>query len=91
MVNALALPITSVETARLPLRVPELADAQVLMGVFWDQEVVPQKQVTLREPPGASVPVVSEVHSRFHHDVAARVVLQPNGPRVRSLLDFNPL
>jgi RimJ/RimL family protein N-acetyltransferase len=41
----------SVETARLLLRVPELADAEALMGIFWDPEVVEQKQVTLREPP----------------------------------------
>jgi RimJ/RimL family protein N-acetyltransferase len=48
----LAIPITSVETARLLLRLPALADAEVLMGIFWDPEVVEQKQVTLREPPG---------------------------------------
>jgi RimJ/RimL family protein N-acetyltransferase len=42
----------SIETARLLLRVPELADAEALMGIFWDPEVVEQKQVTLREPPG---------------------------------------
>jgi RimJ/RimL family protein N-acetyltransferase len=47
-----AFPITSVETARLLLRVPELADAEPLMDIFWDPEVVEQKQVTLREPPG---------------------------------------
>jgi RimJ/RimL family protein N-acetyltransferase len=34
------------------LRVPELADAEALMGIFWDPEVVERKQVTLREPPG---------------------------------------
>ena len=33
------------------MRVPELADAEALMEVFWDPEVVAQKQVTLREPP----------------------------------------
>jgi RimJ/RimL family protein N-acetyltransferase len=48
----LALPINSIETARLLLRVPELADAEALMGIMWDPEVVEQKQVTLREPPG---------------------------------------
>src|ERR687892_2308345 len=42
----------NVATARLLLRVPELADAEALMGVLWDPEVVEQKQVTLREPPG---------------------------------------
>jgi len=47
-----ALPIHSVDTARLLLRVPELADAEALMGIMWDPEVVEQKQVTLREPPG---------------------------------------
>lgn len=52
LVNALALPINSVETARLLLRVPELADAEALMGIFWDPEVVARKQVTLRESPG---------------------------------------
>jgi hypothetical protein len=36
----LAFPIDSVETARLRLRVPELADAQALMGMLWDPEVV---------------------------------------------------
>jgi RimJ/RimL family protein N-acetyltransferase len=46
------LPINSVETARLLLRVPELADAEAFMGILWDPEVVEQKQVTLREPPG---------------------------------------
>ena len=48
----MGLPINSVETARLLLRVPELADAEALMGIMWDPEVVEQKQVTLREPPG---------------------------------------
>jgi RimJ/RimL family protein N-acetyltransferase len=48
----LAFPVNSVDTARLLLRVPELADAEPLMGIFWDPEVVEQKQVTLREPPG---------------------------------------
>jgi RimJ/RimL family protein N-acetyltransferase len=48
----LALPLNSVETARLLLRVPELADAEALMDILWDPEVVEQKQVTLSEPPG---------------------------------------
>jgi RimJ/RimL family protein N-acetyltransferase len=48
----LAVPINAVETARLLLRVPVLDDANALMGIFWDPEVVEQKQVTLREPPG---------------------------------------
>jgi RimJ/RimL family protein N-acetyltransferase len=52
LVNLLALPVYSVETARLLLRVPELADAEALMGILWDPEIVEQKQVTLREPPG---------------------------------------
>src|SRR4029453_4715097 len=34
------------------MRVPELSDAKALMGILWDPEVVEQKQVTLREPPG---------------------------------------
>jgi RimJ/RimL family protein N-acetyltransferase len=48
----LAFPIKSVETTRLLLRVPELADAEALMGIIWDPEVVEHKQVTLLEPPG---------------------------------------
>ena len=40
------------ETQRLLLRVPQLADAEPFMGIFWDPEVVDQKQVTLRQPPG---------------------------------------
>jgi RimJ/RimL family protein N-acetyltransferase len=48
----MTVPIHPVETARLLLRVPELADAEALMGIMWDPEVVEQKQVTLREPPG---------------------------------------
>ena len=31
---------------------PELADAEALTGIFWDPEVVKQKQVTLKELPG---------------------------------------
>jgi RimJ/RimL family protein N-acetyltransferase len=48
----LTISIHSVETARLLLRVPELADAEALMGIIWDPEVVEKKQVTLTEPPG---------------------------------------
>ena len=44
-------PICSIETARLLMRMPELADAEALMGILWDPEVVEQKQVTLFEPP----------------------------------------
>ena len=50
--SRLALPVNSVETARLLLRVPVPADAEALMTILWDPEVVQQKQVTLREPPG---------------------------------------
>jgi RimJ/RimL family protein N-acetyltransferase len=49
---ALLPPSTSIETARLLLRVPQLADAEALMTILWDPEVVQQKQVTLHEPPG---------------------------------------
>jgi RimJ/RimL family protein N-acetyltransferase len=48
----LDLPVDSIETARLLLRVPELPDAEALMDILWDLEVVEQKQVTLLEPPG---------------------------------------
>jgi RimJ/RimL family protein N-acetyltransferase len=50
--DALTLPNNSVETARLLLRLPELADAEALMGILWDPDVVAQKQVTLTEAPG---------------------------------------
>jgi RimJ/RimL family protein N-acetyltransferase len=40
------------ETARLLLRLPDLADTEPLMDIFWDPEIVAQKQVTLTEPPG---------------------------------------
>jgi RimJ/RimL family protein N-acetyltransferase len=42
----------AIETERLVLRVPALADAEALMGIFWDPEVVERKQVTLLQPPG---------------------------------------
>jgi RimJ/RimL family protein N-acetyltransferase len=48
----LALSINPVETARLLLRVPELTDAEALMGIIWDPELVQRKQVTLLAPPG---------------------------------------
>ena len=51
-VAVIAFTINSVETRRLLLRVPEPADAEALMGILWDPEVVERKQVTLREPPG---------------------------------------
>jgi len=52
LLDAVDIRINAVETARLLLRVPELADAEALMGIIWDPEVVEQKQVTLLEPPG---------------------------------------
>jgi len=52
LVDAVATPVTSVDTARLLLRVPELSDAEAFMGILWDPEVVEQKQVTLHQPPG---------------------------------------
>jgi RimJ/RimL family protein N-acetyltransferase len=48
----MAIPTSSIETTRLLLRMPELADAQALMAIMWDPEVVEQKQVTLLQPPG---------------------------------------
>jgi RimJ/RimL family protein N-acetyltransferase len=52
LVDTVTAPINSVETARLLLRVPQPADAAALMDILWEPEVVAQKQVTLREPPG---------------------------------------
>ena len=40
------------ETSRLWLRPPALTDAEPFMEIFWDAEVVENKQVTLTEPPG---------------------------------------
>jgi len=42
----------TLETTRLLLRRPELADAAPFMQIFWDPEVVEKKQVTLTEAPG---------------------------------------
>jgi RimJ/RimL family protein N-acetyltransferase len=44
--------ISTVETARLLLRAPKLTDAEPLMAILWDPELVAQKKVTLVEPPG---------------------------------------
>ena len=52
MVLSIDSPINSIETLRLRLRVPELADAEAFMRIFWDPELVARKQVTLTEPPG---------------------------------------
>lgn len=48
----MASAVNDVDTTRLLLRVPEVADAEAFMGIFWDPEVVARKQVTLRESPG---------------------------------------
>jgi RimJ/RimL family protein N-acetyltransferase len=45
-------PASSIETDRLVLRAPVVADAEAFMAILWDPEVVELKQVTLREPPG---------------------------------------
>ena len=37
--------MTSIDTPRLLLRMPELADAEAFMGLFWDPEVIERKQV----------------------------------------------
>jgi RimJ/RimL family protein N-acetyltransferase len=63
----LASPITSVESARLLLRVPELTDAEILMPIFWDPEVVKQKQVTLKEPPGGLDVAVKNTTGMLRH------------------------
>jgi RimJ/RimL family protein N-acetyltransferase len=44
--------MASIETPRLLLRRPELADAEPFMDILWDPEVVEKKQVTLTEDPG---------------------------------------
>jgi RimJ/RimL family protein N-acetyltransferase len=44
--------MTSVETSRLLLRLPERADAQAFLDMHQDPEVIELKQVTLLEAPG---------------------------------------
>jgi RimJ/RimL family protein N-acetyltransferase len=44
--------MSAIETPRLRLRRPELADAEPFMDILWDPEVVEKKQVTLTEDPG---------------------------------------
>jgi RimJ/RimL family protein N-acetyltransferase len=44
--------MAALETPRLLLRVPNAADAEPFMAIFWDAEVVEKRQVTLTEPPG---------------------------------------
>ena len=51
--RTLASPLNSIETTRLVLRVPQLEDAQDLMHVLSDAEVVEQQQVTLYERPAS--------------------------------------
>jgi len=62
-----SLAVNSVETARLLLRVPELADAEALMGIFWDPEVVERKQVTLLEPPGGLELALKNTNDMLRH------------------------
>ena len=45
-------PVLPIETPRLSLRLPDVADAEPFMEIFWDPEVVEKKQVTLTEDPG---------------------------------------
>ena len=44
--------MTSVETARLLLRLPEETDAGPFVIIHQDPEVLEKKQVTLTAPPG---------------------------------------
>ena len=67
MNSGVAFAQSSVETARLRLRMPEPADAEALMGIFWDPEVVEPKQVTLREPPGGLDRALKNIDAMLHH------------------------
>jgi RimJ/RimL family protein N-acetyltransferase len=44
--------MTTIETPRLFLRLPQVSDAEPFMPILWDPEVVAKKQVTLTEAPG---------------------------------------
>ncbi|MEO5510340.1 MAG: GNAT family N-acetyltransferase [Longimicrobiales bacterium] len=63
----MALKVNSVETARLLLCVPQLTDAEALMGIMWDSEVVEQKQVTLFEPPGGLDLALKNTNDMLRH------------------------
>ena len=56
-----------VETPRLLLRQPELSDAERLMEIIWDPEVVEKKQVTLTEPPGGIELARGKVEGTIRH------------------------
>jgi len=65
--SGVAFAQSSVETARLLLRMPEPSDAEALMGIFWDPEVVERKQVTLREPPGGLDRALKNIEAMLRH------------------------
>ena len=56
-----------VETARLVLRLPEVADAGAFMAIFEDPEVVERKQVTLTEPPGGLAVAERKMRETLDH------------------------
>src|SRR5438105_1077830 len=65
--SAIIKEVQPLQTARLSLRVPELADAEPLMDIFWDPEVVAKKQVTLTEPPGDLELARRQTAGMIHH------------------------
>jgi RimJ/RimL family protein N-acetyltransferase len=63
----LRLRMTSVETARLLLRLPEETDAGPLVIIHQDPEVLEKKQVTLTAPPGGLEGGVQNVRRMLRH------------------------
>ena len=56
-----------IETSRLFLRPPELADAEAFLAIHQDPEVVALKHVTLTEPPGGVDVAVRNIDRILRH------------------------
>jgi hypothetical protein len=59
--------MSSIETERLLLRLPQITDPPAFLEVHQDQEVIALKQVTLTEPPGGVEPAVRNVDRMLSH------------------------
>jgi RimJ/RimL family protein N-acetyltransferase len=59
--------MVTVETARLSLRLPAVADAKPFLEIHQDPEVIELKQVTLTEPPGGLDVAVRNVERMDRH------------------------
>jgi RimJ/RimL family protein N-acetyltransferase len=63
----MARPMVTIETARLSLRLPQPVDAQPLLDIHQDPEVIELKQVTLTEPPGGIDLALRNVERMLRH------------------------